>query len=198
MASLSPYNQALGLKRAAHLLRRASFGATKPQIDQFAQLNPSQALEKLFKKPALVDAPKDVATGAAWVNPKPTDANSNADTLIDQTKSWWVHHFLQSECTLLPKSAFFLHTHFTTISSRIRFAPSIYYQIRLFEKFALGNFKELAKCICIDNAMLQHLDGQLNRKGSPNENYAREFLELYSVGKGAQKGPDETVEKAIL
>lgn len=191
MASLSSYNQTLGLKNAAHLARRATFGATKAQIDQFAKMQPAQAVAQLFELPSETEAPKDPATGSAWVNPKPTDVNSGGEELIGQTKAWWLHSFLQSECCISPKSAFFLHTHFTTISSRIRFAPSIYYQIRLFEKFALGNFKELAKCICIDNAMLQHLDGQLNRKGSPNENFAREFLELYSIGKGPQLGPDD-------
>ncbi|WKN43275.1 DUF1800 domain-containing protein [Tunicatimonas pelagia] len=191
MASLSPYTQPLGVKRAAHLLRRATFGGTKSQIDQFAQLTPAAAVNRLFAVPAEREAPRDPATGASWVNPKPIDVNSGRDELIDQTKVWWIDSFLQSDACIAPKSSFFLHTHFTTISNRLRNAPSIYYQIRLFDQFALGNFKELTKCICLDNAMMRHLDGQLNRKGSPNENYAREFFELYSIGKGPQVGPDD-------
>ncbi|MGD1891018.1 MAG: DUF1800 family protein [Cyclobacteriaceae bacterium] len=191
MASLSPFSQTLGVKRAAHLLRRAAFGATKSQIDQFAQLTPAQAVNQLFTQPAEREAPRDPATGTDWVSPKPTENNSGRDELIGQTKAWWIDSFLQSDPCVATKSSFFLHTHFTTISNRLRYAPSIYYQIRLFDQFAVGNFKELTKCICLDNAMMRHLDGQLNRKGSPNENYAREFLELYSIGKGPQRGPDD-------
>ncbi|MGB3585257.1 MAG: DUF1800 domain-containing protein [Tunicatimonas sp.] len=190
MASLSPYTQALGVKRAAHLLRRATFGGTKSQIDQFAQLTSTEAVSQLFALLAEREAPRDPVTGTSWVNPKPTDVNSGRDDLIDQTKAWWIDSFIKSDTCIAPKSSFFLHTHFTTISSRLRYAPPIYYQIRLFDQFALGNFKELTKCICLDNAMMRHLDGQLNRKGNPNENYAREFFELYSIGKGPQVGPD--------
>jgi len=191
MASLSPFSQNLGVKRAAHLLRRATFGGTKTQIDQFSQLTPAEAINQLFTEPAAREAPRDPATGADWVSPKPTENNSGRDELIAQTKAWWIDSFLQSAPCVATKSSFFLHTHFTTISTRLRHAPSIYYQIRLFDKFAQGNFKELTKCICLDNAMMRHLDGQLNRKGSPNENYAREFLELYSIGKGPQRGADD-------
>ena len=190
MASLSPFTQILGIKRAAHLLRRATFGGTKLQIDQFAKLTPAEAVRQLLTVPAEREAPRDPATGSSWVNPKPTEANSERGDLINQTKAWWIESFLRSDPCTSPKSSFFLHTHFTTISTRLRNAPPIYYQIRLFDQFALGNFKELAKQICLDNAMLRHLDGQLNRKGSPNENYAREFFELYSIGKGPQVGPD--------
>src|SRR5690606_34180579 len=56
---------------------------------------------------------------------------------------------------------------------------------------ALGNYKDLARAICIDNGMLVHLDGNLNIKGVPQENFGREFLELFTVGKGAQVGPQD-------
>ncbi|MCK5466998.1 MAG: DUF1800 family protein, partial [Cyclobacteriaceae bacterium] len=92
---------------------------------------------------------------------------------------------------IVDRIAWFYHTHFTTISSRINRGTAIYYQIKLFRHYALGNFKELCKKICYDNAMLVHLDGRLNDVGRPNENFAREFFELYTIGKGEQVGPDD-------
>ena len=89
------------------------------------------------------------------------------------------------------KMIFFLHTHFTTIAERVGKKTSLYHQLTLFRYYALGNFKTLAKKICLDNAMLKFLDGQLNEVGNPNENFGREFLELYSIGKGPQAGPDD-------
>jgi uncharacterized protein (DUF1800 family) len=83
---------------------------------------------------------------------------------------------------------YFLHTHFTTMESRANYGSAIYYQLALFRHYALGNFKELAIRICSDQAMLMHLDGRYNRRESPNENFAREFLELYSMAKGRNRG----------
>ncbi|MDC1186499.1 DUF1800 domain-containing protein, partial [Crocinitomicaceae bacterium] len=57
--------------------------------------------------------------------------------------------------------------------------------------YALGDYKALAKAICIDNSMLIHLDGNQNVKGNPQENFGREFLELFTVGKGSQVGPTD-------
>ena len=90
---------------------------------------------------------------------------------------------------------FFLHTHFTTISNRVEQKPALYHQLRLFHHYALGNIKTLARKICTDNAMLRFLDGHLNNVGSVNENFGREFLELYSIGKGAQMGADNLIRR---
>ncbi len=109
--------------------------------------------------------------------------------LKEDVLAWWLDEMVNAELSAIPKLAFFLHTHFTTIASRLDFSHALYYQIKLFRYYALGSLKELSKDICMDNAMLQHLDGVLNEKGRPNENYAREFLELYTIGKGPQKGP---------
>jgi uncharacterized protein (DUF1800 family) len=86
----------------------------------------------------------------------------------------------------------FYHTHFPMIISRIQSRPqfSLDY-LRLLRFYALGNYKDLAKACCIDNAMLIHLDGNSNVKGAPQENFGREFLELFTVGKGLQVGPED-------
>lgn len=91
------------------------------------------------------------------------------------------------------KTFFFLHTVLTTIQSKVNNSRSLYFQNQFFRKFAfdktlgpLYNFKELTKKISVDNAMLRLLDGNLNVKGSVNENYGRELLELYSIGRGLE------------
>lgn len=191
MASLSAYTDILGTRKAAHLLRRATFGATKKEIDTWANKTPQQAIEELLVSSTDFPAPpKDPATGNAWVNPKPSEANSNKDALKRQLKLWWLNHMCASSLSAQEKLTYFLHTHFTTMAERIDHAPAVYYQNALFRYYAVGNFKELSKKICIDNAMLMFLDGRLNEVGRPNENFAREFFELYSIGKGPQVGSD--------
>ena len=191
MASLTPFTQTLGTQRAAHLLRRATFGATKQQIDQFAQLSATTAVDRLLETTAPPAPPVDTATGLPWGNSKLTDANSEGFELLRQLKCWWLYQMVTRPLSLQEKMIFFHHIHFTTIANRINLKPALYHQLQLFHHYALGNVKTLAQKICVDNAMLKFLDGQLNTKNSPNENFGREFLELYSIGKGPQRGPDD-------
>ena len=192
MASISAYTDVLGTRKAAHLLRRASFGGTKKEIDSWAAKTPQQAVSALLISSNTIPAPpRDTATGNAWISPKPSDANSKGDALKKQTKLWWLSQMHISPLTTQEKLTFFYHTHFTTIESRINQPPAIYYQNALFRHYAMGNYKELSRKICMDNAMLIFLDGKLNEVGRPNENFAREFFELYSIGKGAQRGPND-------
>lgn len=193
MSSLNPIDLGapLGRKNAAHLLRRTTFGPSRADIDAFSNYNINQALTILLQDQLSVDPPVDLKTGQSWVNPGPTDANSDPSELMDMTFAWWFNLMHTSGNSIIDRMAWFYHTHFTTISSRINRGTAIYYQIKLFRYYALGNFKELSKKICYDNAMLVHLDGRLNDIGRPNENFAREFFELYTIGKGDQVGPDD-------
>ena len=200
---LPEFTGTLGLKRAAHLLRRATFGATKQQMDAFATLTPAQAIVQLFRQ-TLPDPvlPLDPSTGQEWFITGTTDANSPEDDLQKYFKAWFIGQILSTGIdpahslaySTREKVVFFLHTHFTTIQSKVNNSRSLYFQNQLLRLFALDamnpdpliNFKELSVKISIDNAMLRLLDGDLNVKGSPNENYAREFHELYSIGRGLE------------
>lgn len=192
MASLTSYQDTLGRKKAAHLLRRLTFGASKQEIDTFAQYTPQQAVEKLLQVPQTdFPPPIDPATGLSWLSPAPTDANSGNEALMQHVKCWWLDQMVNAPLSAVEKMSFFMHTHFTTMESRMRYAPALYYQIQLFREYSLGNFKTIARKICLDHAMLRFLDGYLNEVGKPNENFAREFLELYTIGKGPQVGPTD-------
>jgi len=200
---LPEYSGTLGLKRAAHLLRRATFGATKQQIDVFAGLTPAQAITALFRQ-ALPDPilPIDPETGQEWVLSGVTDANSDGGDLEEYLKSWLIGQMMSSGVptglslaySAREKVIMFLHTHFTTITSKVSNSRSLYFQNQLFRLFALDalnpdplvNFKQLTVKISVDNAMLRLLDGNLNVEGSVNENYGRELLELYSIGRGLE------------
>ena len=201
---LPEYSGTLGVRRAAHLLRRATFGATKQQIDTFATYTPAQAITQLFRQ-TLPDPelPIDPETGTEWFLSGTIDGvSSEGFELENYFKRWVVGQMLSAgiaPAQSLPYSArekiiFFYHTLFTAISEKIGSSRAMYFQNQLFRLFALDalnpdplvNIKELTKKISVDNAMIRLLDGNQNVRGSVNENYARELLELYSIGRGLE------------
>lgn len=206
----------LGRRRAAHLLRRTCFGASISEIDTFAALSPAQAITALFNNeipdPPL---PVDPLTGEEWITTGNAQSEGfdlqryfiawNLGQMLGNE----VPDLQKLPFIFRERLVFFLHTHFTTKRSVVGNSRSLYYQQALFRMFAFDgtdivippedpedplsletivprNFKQLTKKICVDNAMLVFLDGRLNVKGSPNENYARELLELYAVGRGLE------------
>jgi uncharacterized protein (DUF1800 family) len=199
---LTEYTGTLGQKRAAHLLRRATFGATKSQIDAFATLTPQAAITQLFRQ-TLPDPvlPPDPLTGQPWFNVAPADDEEDGDRQ-EYFKGWFIAQMMSNGIadnlslaySSREKLVLFLHSHFTAIQSKISNSRSLYFQNQLFRLFALDalntdplvNFKNLTVKVSVDNAMLRLLDGDLNVKGSPNENYARELLELFSIGRGLE------------
>ncbi|MBK6267176.1 DUF1800 family protein [Marivirga sp. S37H4] len=206
--ALTPLNENLGHYRAAHLLRRTVFGANQSTIDAFASLTPTQALAQLFKDGLELPLPPiDPNTGTEWMSTGTTDANSENFELENYFIRWHLGQFfggLSAEQDKLAyifreKLVLFFHTHFTTKRSVVNNSRALYFQNQLFRKFAFDgflpdglNFKSLTVKISVDNAMLVFLDGRLNVKGSPNENYARELLELYSAGRGLEGANDNT------
>ncbi|MBN1118535.1 MAG: DUF1800 family protein [Bacteroidales bacterium] len=191
MASLNEVTQVLGLKNAAHLLRRTTFGPTMGQTETYSSFTPSQALETLFLDEEIPTPPLDAATGESWVNPPTINkasegVNSEQNTLFSYFKSWHIDVMLRSGLSVKERLTWFYHTHLPAAWTKIQSSEALYYQNCLFRYYALGNFKELFKKICLDNAMLKYIDGFTNHKDAPNENFAREMLELYSIGKGPQ------------
>jgi uncharacterized protein (DUF1800 family) len=191
MASLTEITGTLGTEKAAHLLRRATFGPTIAQINQFAGYTATEAMNELFKEPAQNPAPPvDPLTASTWVDPlgqaKAGDSNSEQDDLFKFFQAWHLDVMLKSVPSLKERIVWFFHSHLPARWTEIRSSEAIYYQNCLFRHYAYGSFKELFTKICTDNAMLVYLDGYSNHKDSPNENFAREMLELYSIGKGPQ------------
>jgi uncharacterized protein (DUF1800 family) len=193
MASLNPNTAVLGVKNAKHLLRRATFVYTKNLIDQYAKLTPNQALDLLlFDPPLIAPFPYDPLPIAApdgyW-----TESTSLAYTLPNQNgkgvnvAGWWWFNAINSP-TLKYKLSHFLSTRFTVIKNTESFgsATEFYDYIRLLLFYSYGNYKILAKKMTLNNSMLAFLNNTTNVKSAPNENYAREFLELFTIGRGPQ------------
>ncbi|KPL09094.1 MAG: hypothetical protein AMS26_23315 [Bacteroides sp. SM23_62] len=148
-------------------------------------------MNELFKEPAQNPAPPiDPLTAATWVDPlgqqKAGEANSEQDDLFKFFQAWHLDVMLKSEPSLKERITWFFHSHLPARWTEIRSSEAIYYQNCLYRHYAYGSFKELFTKICTDNAMLVYLDGYSNHKDSPNENFAREMFELYSIGKGSQ------------
>lgn len=190
--SLVQSNSILGNRNAKHLLRRACFHYSKSILDSISLMTPLEAISFLYN-----DSPN------TWVepyDPLPADAphgnwiNSTdlPNTIPNQGRKrslvagWWWYNMINRN-SLKDKITFFLHTTFT-ISKDDGSGASTYFfdHLRLLEHYCYRSLKELSKKITLDNAMLLYLDNTANNANNPNENYAREFLELFTIGKGEQ------------
>lgn len=191
MASLALHTGPLGKRLAKHLLRRASFNMTKARVDAFASMTAEAAVEDLFTIPSLVQAqgPRSWVNGEYWLssgNDPEFDTNRQRRTV----KGWCIHEMLLDP-SIRGKMVLFLHACFTANLEQAQQGWVHYAYILLLQYHAAGNFKTLAKKVTLDNRMLDFLDNRYNTKNSPNENYAREFLELFTIQKGALQGPGD-------
>ncbi len=195
MASLNPNTNVLGQIFARHLLRRSSFVYTKVVVNQFAALTASQALDLLFANDtpilSLPYDPQPTATPDGFWTEVPASVTApgafqNQNRKRSIIAGWWWYNAINSP-TLKYKISHFLSTRFTVEKSLCGSSSCFYDHIRLLLYYASnGNYKELAKKMSLDNAMLVYLNNTSNSKSAPNENYAREFLELFTIGKGPQ------------
>ncbi len=100
----------------------------------------------------------------------------------DRVAYWWANQMLQSPHPLREKMALFWHGHFATNEDKVRDYRKMLKQLQLFREHGLGNFRDLLIGVAQDPAMLAFLDAGVNVKGSPNENFAREIMELFTMG----------------
>ena len=192
MASLNPISGTLGTQNAAHLLRRATLGPHLQDIQTFSGLTAAAAFQLLIQPQIAPALPIDYLSGTDWVYPNTKHTDRFTNTISEFTSSWWIENMRASGTNLTDRMVWFYHTHFPIIISRVENYPqfSLDY-LRLLRFHSMGSYKDLAKAFCIDNGILIHLDGNLNIKGVPQENFGREFLELFTVGKGPQVGPQD-------
>lgn len=103
---------------------------------------------------------------------------------------WWANRMLTTNRPLEEKMALFWHGHFATSEDKVRDYRKMLKQLQLFQKQGLGNFRELLIGVAKDPAMLAYLDAGVNVKGAPNENFAREIMELFTMGVGNYQEAD--------
>ena len=188
--TLAPYTGPWGYAQAAHLLRRCLFGPTRPEMLTAAGSSLTAVLNALLTVPATAPAPPvsvsatdtSVALGSTWVG----EVFNQSFEGVRRTslRDWWLGLQLNQGPTLVEKMTLFWHNHFVVEFSDINDARMGYEYVRLLRQHALGNFKQLTKDVTVTPAMLRYLNGNQSTGGAPNENYGRELLELFTVGKG--------------
>ena len=197
-AGLEPYQGSWGKEEAAHLLRRATFVTTFTMLKDAVNAGLTNVIDQLFEELDLPSPPlnssytddPDVPIGATWVDKGYYDPNVNLDSYRTRSLiSWTLLRAFAGEVNIREKMVLFWHNHFPIAD--IQDARNMYNYITLFRTSPSGNFKELVKKITVDPAMLRYLNGNQNTKNAPNENYARELLELFTIGKGALVSPGD-------
>jgi len=192
--SLDPYIGTWNEHTAKHLLKRAMFAPNADQIAQAVQDGLALTIEKLFSPSPEPDLPINynfpddpfVPIGESWVY-APISPNANFGQR--SIRAWQLGLVINEGVNLREKMVLFWHNHFVTADAP--HAKFIYQYIDLLRKNAFGNFRTLVKEITVNSLMLRYLNGNESTKTAPNENYARELLELFTIGKGVQAGPGD-------
>lgn len=189
MALLDSYGQPLTAKQTAHLLRRATFGASPAQIKPFTGLTPGAALAKLLADQPVPSAPVDPKTNATFVD---LPFNKDMDGIYSgYLRSWWIGTMMNEAVSLREKMTLFWQNHFVSTLATVNDTRYIYLQNVLLRKHALGNFRQFVIEITKDPAMLRYLNGDQNVAAHPNENYGRELQELFTIGRGGNYTEDD-------
>ena len=198
-SGLNEYSGQWTKKEAKHLLNTISFGAKKSEIDLYSVLGKTLAVEKVLidLPPALPPLTIHAYGGDTENLPWHLNRKANQENRVKSLKAWMVKNMLEQEVSIGEKMLLFWHNHFATSCNTVGDARFSYQYIDLLRKHALGNFKTLAKEISTNAAMLKYLSGDQNVKGSPNENYARELLELFTLGPEDRNGNPNYTETDV-
>ncbi|MCB0713358.1 MAG: DUF1800 domain-containing protein [Ignavibacteriae bacterium] len=191
---LTTYSGSWTYKQAAHLLRRSTFGPTEAEINQAVADGMEATIDKLFTpwEPPLDGI--DSWANATNFQALPDTANGEDFTTFQQKQyerrdlfiRWILLSMQHSPVSIQERLRLFWHNHFTSEVLVVNYPELIYEQYKLFKQHMFGNFKEFTYDISIDMAMLIYLDGIKNYKTTArnniNENYARELMELFTMG----------------
>lgn len=194
-SGLNPYQGTWTKNEVQHLLKRTMFGSTKADIDYFLTRTVSQSIDELLTPVAPLPSPPlndyssgtvidpSVALGQTWVNSPTNDGTLNSLRRAS-FKKWWTGLMINQDRSIREKITLFWANHFGTETTEIGNSHYGYWHHALLRQKALGNFKTLIKDVTIDPGMLRYLNGYLNTASAPDENYARELQELFTLGKG--------------
>jgi uncharacterized protein (DUF1800 family) len=163
-------------RQIAHLLRRAGFGGSPDEIDTYARLGFKGAVTRLVDYEQVSNATLDARVA---------QLEAELDlTKLPSIQTIWLERMLSTARPLEEKMTLFWHDHFATANSKVGRPELMYDQNRFFRAHALDGYKDMLQGISRNPAMIRWLDGNSNRKAHPNENYARELMELFTLGVG--------------
>jgi uncharacterized protein (DUF1800 family) len=184
----------LGPERARLLLTRTGFAPSEVEAGSWANLTHAQAVERLLAQtsktattppPSWVDEP--------IVKPRELRAMNDAARMQErrtqvrhglELRAWWLTEMAVTPTPLTERMTLFWHNHFVSAQPKVRYAQLMYRQNTLLRSHAVGNFGALLHAVAHDPAMLIYLDTVTNRRDAPNENFAREVMELFTLGEG--------------
>lgn len=200
MASLTPLTGTLGKRLAKHLLHRTTYNINKHRIEEFSKYTIDEALDKLAIIPKKrLNQPihwvqGDLTQPSPWIDYDPihgpVNLNNGSSTFLlrKMVISWWLDE-ARHDTSYRSKMTYFLFTNFTLSSNQATGQRGLFYDyLKLLERFCLGDWKEFVFQVTKNSLMLLYLNNNQNTKWKPNENYARELLELFTIGKGPQVG----------
>ncbi|HMP88370.1 MAG TPA: DUF1800 domain-containing protein, partial [Lacibacter sp.] len=195
-SGVQPYQGPWTQQEVVHLLKRTMFGARPADITYFLGKSMTAAVEELLTPTAPLPSPPvkeyaetnantpdtDVPAGSTWVNSVNNDGTIQSRRRAS-LKKWWTGQQLHQDRSIREKMTLFWHNHFATEMVDVSNANFYYRHQQLFRSQALGNVKQLVYDVTLDPAMLVYLNGRLNTATAPDENYARELQELFTLGK---------------
>jgi uncharacterized protein (DUF1800 family) len=158
---------------AAHLWRRAGFGASPAQLDEYTGMDREAAVDRMLD-----------ATAAPPVQRPAVDDHDDEYGSYVRAYEWWIERMRTTPSPLVEKLVLFWHGHFCSEQRKVHDMGAMFGQNQLFRSGALGGFRELCRAVAVDPAMLFYLDNATNRAGREQENFARELMELFTIGIG--------------
>ncbi|SOE72456.1 Uncharacterized conserved protein, DUF1800 family [Burkholderia sp. OK233] len=194
-SAVSPAEQdILDADDARFFLTRVGFAPNSGEVAQYVGLTREQAVDKVLatvRTEAVTPLPdwvlepiptRDIRK--TWTDDQRRDEQRLRGQRYELLRAWWVREMLATPSPLTERMTLFWHNHFTSGQDKVQYPQQMAQQNMLLRRDALGNFGELLHDVAKDPAMLQYLDGASNRKGKPNENFAREVMELFTLGEG--------------
>ncbi|MEM6769351.1 MAG: DUF1800 family protein [Bacteroidota bacterium] len=196
-SGLAPYTGPWGQAQAAHLLRRTLFGPKRDELNGAVAAGLADTLNQLLAAPTIPAPPvnhfytddPNVPVGATWVDSPHVEGADVGQYRSPSVRGWYIHNLIDHDFNIMEKIAMFWVNHFGM--SDVGEHRAQYQYVQLFREYGLGNFKEMIEKITVHPAMLRFLNGEYSNKWEPNENYARELLELFTIQKGEQVAPGD-------
>ena len=190
--------------QAAHLLNRAGFGGTPGEIAALQALGIEKAVDRLLVggedddlfPPPEITQPAELAEQMRTARAAATEMERRElqkshryeqGRQIRAVRAWWLNRMRYTPFPLREKMTLFWHGHFATGFQKTNLTFLMWQQNETFRANALGNFRALTKQVSKDPAMMRYLDTNKSEKTKPNENFARELMELFLLGEGDRK-----------
>ncbi|MFT5738131.1 MAG: hypothetical protein ACJAU2_000811 [Maribacter sp.] len=196
-STLAPYTVPLGQARALHLYRRLGFSASVETIQQAVGQNAGALVDTLVDQ-ALNTPALQPPVWADWTNANyPEDGDARRQLRNEQRGQFrldYANGLLKNN--LRDRLSFFWSNHFVTEADVYDCNSFLYYYLNCLQRNSLGNFKTFVSEIGLTSAMLYYLDGVFNNGNNPNENYARELYELFTLGEGQGYTEEDVIETA--